>query len=95
MGVLEVKGVSKHFGAVVALESAELDVKRGEVHVLIGSNGSGKSTLLRLLAGIYEPDEGKVDRMGNSASLLALKVGFLPHLTGRQNALLSGMIMGE
>jgi lipopolysaccharide transport system ATP-binding protein len=78
-----------------ALRNATFEVYHGETLGVIGGNGSGKSTLLRLLAGIYAPDEGKVDRMGNSASLLALQVGFLPHLTGRQNALLSGMIMGE
>jgi len=60
MGVLEVKGVDKHFGAVVALESAELDVKRGEVHVLIGSNGSGKSTLCKIIAGSVIPDAGEI-----------------------------------
>ena len=60
MGVLEVKGVNKHFGAVVALESAELEVKRGEVHVLIGSNGSGKSTLCKIIAGSVIPDAGEI-----------------------------------
>ncbi len=60
MGVLEVKGVDKHFGAVVALEKAELEVKRGEVHVLIGSNGSGKSTLCKIIAGSVIPDAGEI-----------------------------------
>jgi len=60
MGVLEVKGVDKRFGAVIALESAELDVERGEVHVLIGSNGSGKSTLCKIIAGSVIPDAGEI-----------------------------------
>ena len=60
MGVLEVKGVDKHFGAVAALENAELDVRRGEVHVLIGSNGSGKSTLCKIIAGSVIPDAGEI-----------------------------------
>lgn len=60
MAILEVKGVDKHFGAVMALENAELDVERGEVHVLIGSNGSGKSTLCKIIAGSVIPDAGEV-----------------------------------
>ena len=82
-------------GSHWAIRNATFNVYHGETLGVVGRNGSGKSTLLRLLAGIYEQDEGELDRMGNSASLLALQVGFLPHLTGRQNALLSGMIMGE
>jgi ribose transport system ATP-binding protein len=69
MGVLEVKGVDKHFGAVVALESAELDVKRGEVHVLIGSNGSGKSTLCKIIAGSVIPDAGEIRIEGSVAAI--------------------------
>ncbi len=60
MGVLEVKGVDKRFGAVTALEGAALGVERGEVHVLIGSNGSGKSTLCKIIAGSVIPDAGEV-----------------------------------
>ena len=60
MGVLEVKGVDKRFGAVVALENAELEVRRGEVHVLIGSNGSGKRTLCKIIAGSVMPDAGEI-----------------------------------
>jgi len=60
MDVLEVKGVDKHFGAVVALESADLEVRYGEVHVLIGSNGSGKSTLCKIIAGSVIPDAGEI-----------------------------------
>jgi lipopolysaccharide transport system ATP-binding protein len=82
-------------GMYWAIRNATFNVYHGETLGVIGGNGSGKSTLLRLLAGIYEQDEGELDRMGNTASLLALQVGFLPHLSGRQNALLSGMIMGE
>ena len=69
MGVLEVKGVNKHFGAVVALESAELEVKRGEVHVLIGSNGSGKSTLCKIIAGSVIPDAGEI-RIGGTVTAI-------------------------
>jgi len=60
MGVLQVKGVDKHFGAVIALEKTDLEVAHGEVHVLIGSNGSGKSTLCKIIAGSVIPDAGEI-----------------------------------
>src|SRR4051812_44604544 len=61
---LEVRGVSKTFGASRALIDAELTVAAGEIHGLIGQNGSGKSTLVKVLSGYHSPDPGgevKVD----------------------------------
>lgn len=58
--ILSVKNVSKRFPGVQALRSVSLDFRRGEVHVLMGENGAGKSTLMKLLAGVYEPDEGEI-----------------------------------
>lgn len=78
-----------------AIRNMSFQVYRGETLGVIGRNGAGKSTLLRVLAGIYAPDEGCVDHHDNTASLLALQVGFLPYLTGRQNAILSGMLLGR
>ncbi len=77
-----------------ALDNVSFDVNRGEVLGIIGRNGAGKSTLLRLLAAIIDPDRGKIRRYGNKACLLALQTGFVPELTGRENALLSGMFLG-
>ncbi len=58
--VLELRHVSKRFPGVVALDDVDFDLYAGECHVLVGENGAGKSTLVKLLAGIYQPDEGEI-----------------------------------
>ena len=58
--VLEVRSVSKSFGAVVASESISLDLRAGEIHALIGPNGAGKSTLIGQIAGEIRPDAGTI-----------------------------------
>jgi ABC-type sugar transport system ATPase subunit len=58
--ILRVEGVSKRFGGVQALEKVSLDVRRGEVHALVGENGAGKSTLIKVLGGIIPRNEGRV-----------------------------------
>jgi len=77
-----------------ALEDVSFDVFHGETLGVIGRNGVGKSTLLRLLAGIISPDRGQMINHGVNASLLSLQVGFIQHLTGRENAILGGMMLG-
>ncbi len=61
--ILELEGVTKHFGTVVALCDVTLRLRRGEVHCLLGDNGAGKSTLIKTLAGVHRPTRGvyKVD----------------------------------
>ena len=61
-----------------ALEDVSLSLRRGERLGLLGRNGSGKSTLLRLLAGIYQPDAGRIEIRGNVCALIALGAGFHP-----------------
>jgi ribose transport system ATP-binding protein len=58
--ILSVKNISKKFPGVQALSSVSLDFRTAEVHVLMGENGAGKSTLMKILAGVYEPDEGEI-----------------------------------
>ena len=60
MAKLKISGVSKAYGATVALSLGDLELEAGEMHVLIGSNGSGKSTLCKIVAGSVQPDKGEV-----------------------------------
>lgn len=62
--LLRVRGVSKFFGAVRALDRIDMDVHRGEVVAIVGDNAAGKSTLARMIAGIYQPDEGTIELDG-------------------------------
>ncbi len=77
-----------------ALHGVSFEVPKGQILGIIGKNGSGKSTLLRALAGIFSADDGKIDRFGNTISLLAIGVGFQKELSGRENIILSGMLLG-
>lgn len=77
-----------------AVRGISFQVKEGEIVGIIGKNGSGKSTLLRAMAGIFAPDEGTINMHGHTVSLLAIGVGFQKKLSGRENILLSGMLLG-
>ena len=57
---LEVKGITKTFPGVKALDNVSFSVKKGTVHVLCGENGAGKSTLMKIINGIYKPDSGEI-----------------------------------
>lgn len=76
------------------LRDVSFSLAGGEGTALIGASGSGKTTLLRVLAGIFSPDAGKLEIRGRVASLLSVDAGLLPLLTGRENALLLGVIAG-
>lgn len=101
---IELKNVAVHYNeskslfkkeTYQALKDISFDVYKGETLGIIGRNGAGKSTLLRLLAGIIKPDKGEVIHNCKSVSLMALAAGFDPNLNGRQNAVISGMLIGH
>lgn len=77
-----------------AVKHVSFTVDEGGIMGIIGKNGSGKSTLLRSIAGVFSPNDGEIDLNGHSVSLMALGVGFKDTLTGRENIILSGMLLG-
>ncbi len=77
-----------------ALRDVSLKIHKGERIGIIGFNGAGKSTLLRLLARIYPPTSGYVAVRGNVAPLIEMGAGFNPELSGRDNILLNGAMLG-
>ena len=79
---------------VIALKDVSFDLYPGDSLGVIGRNGAGKTTLLRLLGGIIRPDSGTITNHGVSTALLSLQVGFDAELSGRVNAILSGMLLG-
>ena len=99
--LLELRGISKRFPGVVALDDVSIGFAKGEVHALAGENGAGKSTLIKVIAGRYRPDEGRVlfhdevveiadplkaSRMG--ISVVYQEYNLLPKLTVQDNVLL-------
>lgn len=73
--IVQMKGITKRFPGVVALDGINFDVRPGEVHVLLGENGAGKSTLMKVLSGAYTPDEGNILLNGKEYSRLT------PHIS--------------
>jgi ABC-type polysaccharide/polyol phosphate transport system ATPase subunit len=77
-----------------AVRDVSFEVVKGEFFSIIGANGSGKSSLLRLLAGLSKPTNGSVETTGRLSTLLELGSGFHPQVSGRENAILNGLLIG-
>ncbi len=82
------------FDKFQALKNINFEVKKGEFFGIVGRNGSGKSTLLKIIGGIYQPTEGKLQVNGTLTPFIELGIGFNPELTGRENVYLNGAILG-
>src|SRR5579862_5629475 len=82
------------FHDFLAVKDVTFQVPRGQTLAFIGRNGSGKSTLLKIIAGVYRPTSGRVEVNGSLAPLIELGAGFHHELTGRENILLNGLLMG-
>ncbi|MCG8592435.1 MAG: ABC transporter ATP-binding protein [Proteobacteria bacterium] len=78
----------------LALDDVSLVVERGETHGIVGRNGAGKSTLLGIIGGVLRPTAGQVQVVGRVSPLLELGVGFVPDLSGDENAVLNGVLLG-
>lgn len=77
-----------------ALHNISFEVYKGETFGIIGKNGAGKSTTLGLIAGVLKPSAGKVVVKGRTSPLLELGAGFHPDLTGKENIMLNGVLLG-
>src|SRR3954470_3130666 len=71
--VLELRGITKAFPGIVANDHVDFELRRGEVHALLGENGAGKSTLMNILYGLYRPDSGEIRIKGESITFGSAK----------------------
>lgn len=101
--VLSLEGVGKRYADATlrrrppdkwSLRGVDVQVDAGEIVAVVGRNGAGKSTLLKLAAGVTQPTEGRVRRTRRVAPLIEVGAGFHPDLTGRENVLLNGRLLG-
>jgi len=105
--ILEIKHIDKSFPGVKALDDVSMEVRRGEVHALIGENGAGKSTLIKIITGAHAPDSGTISFDGVDYSelnpSLSVKAGIgavyqeftlAPHLSVAENIYIGQKVNG-
>src|SRR4030095_11081732 len=98
---LEMRGVTKSFAGNTVLANVSLSAQAGEVHALVGENGAGKSTLMKILAGVYQPDNGEIfiedklvrfsrpaDALAHGIAMIYQELSLAPHLTVAENIFL-------
>src|SRR5438445_10574384 len=96
--LVEMDGISKDFPGVHALRDTHFELRRGEIHALVGENGAGKSTLMKILAGVYRMDAGRIRLKGADVdiptpraaqqlgvSIIHQELSLMPHLTAAHN----------
>lgn len=106
--VLKMTDISKSFGGVHALNGIHFELRRGEIHALLGENGAGKSTLIKVLGGIYHPDRGTIEVEGKNVEMDSVQTArehgigiihqeivLVPHLTVAENIFLGREILGK
>jgi general nucleoside transport system ATP-binding protein len=100
--LLELRGITKQFPGVLANDHVDFELRKGEVHALLGENGAGKSTLMNILYGLYHPDEGEIRlngnpvRVGSPSDAIGLGIGMvhqhfmlIPVMTVAENIVLA------
>src|SRR5919106_372277 len=101
MPALSLKKIHKSFGPTIALDGVDLELRKGEVHALIGENGAGKSTLMNVIAGSLQPDQGTMEINGqpyapsnpldartHGIALIHQELSLCPHLSVAENVLM-------
>ncbi|SHJ84278.1 nucleoside ABC transporter ATP-binding protein [Clostridium cavendishii DSM 21758] len=99
--LLSLRGISKSFGSVLACNNINLEIRKGEIHSLLGENGAGKSTLINMISGIYTPDcgelefDGKISKLKSPKEAMELGIGtiyqhfkLVEAMTARENIML-------
>lgn len=92
--IKKIKGQKIRFNEFWALKNVSFEIQKGDRVGILGLNGAGKSTLLKVIAGVYKPTYGKVERHGHMAPMIELGAGFDPNYTGRENIFLYGSVLG-
>jgi ABC-type polysaccharide/polyol phosphate transport system ATPase subunit len=87
-------GTKQHSQDFWALQDIDLEVEPGTTLGILGRNGAGKSTMLQIISGVLQPTTGKVEVNGRLTAIFGLGSGFNPEFTGRENAMMNGLILG-